>query len=242
MLSDAQAQATYLSSCTRTLTHAAPAMITFAAIFAETGRFLETKGLAAEITQGDKATSQDIAQFQEQTSLVLPASFSAFHTGFANGFDFRWMQTEDVWGIFSLPSLEHMANHRQAWAGNINDFLDDPHSLDNCVKPRFRPAAFAIWRQMLSWVPLWNEEEGDHFCLDTTNGQILYSPHDWFDGFGSVYKTGGVVAGKDLADFIKNWSRFCFQPNKSLWWGEFAEFGAIKWESQYFHPQFCREI
>jgi len=216
-------------------------MNTFAEVFSETGRFLKNKGVTVETSRGQEAASQDITQFQEQTGIILPASFSRFYTVFANGFDFRWMQSEDAWGIFSLPTLEHMARQRRAWADNIHDFLDDPHSLDNCVEPTDRPAAFAIWRQMLSWVPIWNEDNGDRFCLNTANGQILYSPHDWFDGFGSVYKTGGIFSGKGLTDFIKNWSRFCFQPNQSLWWGEFAEFGTIKWEAQYFNPQFCRD-
>ncbi len=210
----------------------------YADIFDSTSSFLKKKGAHIEITKGKKASSREVELFLEKTGVALPKSFSSFYTDFSDGFDFRWVQTDEVYGIFSLPSLESIAETRLSWERNVRDFLEDEHSLDKCVEEPFRADAFAIWEQMLSWVPLWNEESGDHFCLNTANEKIVCDQHDWFDGFGSIAKTNGIIAGQNLENFIRNWSQFCFKSNNSLWWGEFGELGAIKWEKDYFNTEY----
>ncbi len=212
----------------------------FANIFDSTTTFLKKKGITPEVAKGKKASAKAIAAFNQQTGIILPANFSSFYTEFANGFDYRWMQTDEVWGIFSLPALESMTEQRLDWARNVRDFLDDPHSLDKCIKPPFRQEAFTIWRRMESWVPIWDEGDGDHFCLDTATGKIVYDQHDWFDGFGSLAKTNGVIAGQSLENFTQNWSKFCFQPPKSFWWGACFGSGAIEWEKDCFNTEFYR--
>ena len=215
-------------------------MSAFADIFDSTSAFLRSKGVALEVLKRKKATHSDVDLFRRQTGVSLPASFSAFFTDFADGFDLRWEKGENTFGAISIPSLQQLAEKRRNMARNVRDFLDDPNSLDRCVAPEFRAEAFHVLRTMESWVPFWDEGNGDHFCVDASSGRIVYDQHDWFDGFGSLTTTSGIVAGQNLSDFLENWSRFCFQPNKNLWWGEFGKFGAIKWEAVYFEAKFFR--
>jgi len=215
-------------------------MNTFAGIFDSTTAFLQKKGISPEISKGRKAEHRAVEQFQKQTGIYLPENFCAFYTDFADGFKFWWEMSDEVWGAFSIPSLLELAEKQQNWKRNVRDFLDDPTSLNQCVKPSFRPKAFQIWQKMESWIPFWDEGNGDHFCVDTPGGQILYDQHDWFDGFGSIAETNGIVAGENLEGFLYNRSRFCFRPDKSLWWGKFGEAGAIIWEPEYFDPEFYR--
>src|SRR5262249_6310649 len=143
-------------------------------------------------------------------------------------------------GGFSIPSLKQLSEQQQQRKQRIRKFLDNPHSLDRCMKPQYRDQAFEIWRKMETWIPFWDEGNGDHFCVDAANGHILYDQHDWYDGFGSIAKTNGIIAGQTLEDFLTNWSRFCFMRNESLWWGEFGKFGAIKWDPEFFDPEYFR--
>jgi len=215
-------------------------MNTFADKFDSTAAFLRANGVSPKLSKGMKASLADVEMFKKKTGVVLPESFFTFHTDFADGFEFRWEKTEDEWGCFSIQSLEQLAEDRLNWDRNVRDFLDDPTSLDRCIESTFRAEAFDIWRKMRSWVPFWDEGNGDHFCVDAASECIVYDQHDWFDGFGSIAKTNGIVAGDSLADFIQKWSHFCFQPNKRLWWGEFGKFGAIKWDPKYFNSKFFR--
>lgn len=215
-------------------------MNVFADIFEATATFLRTKGASPQIVKGGKASRSAVDKFSRETGVALPASFSSFYTEFADGFSFTWEANEDQWGAFSILNLEQLSKDRRDWEKNISEFLDDPNSLDQCIDPPFRGEAFEIWRNMKSWVPFWDEGNGDHFCVETTSGRIVYDQHDWFDGFGSLATTNGIVAGQSLEDFLKNWSRFCFRPNKSLWWGEFGKFGSIKWEPDYFDADYHR--
>ncbi len=216
-------------------------MSAFSEIFDSTAAFLRTKGIAAELSKGSKADRASVEQSHRQTGVELPKSFSAFFTEYANGFHFMWEKSEDIWGAFSLPSLKDLAEQQQDWKRNVRDFLNDPKTMDRCIDSPFRAEAFRIWRRMDSWIPLWDEGNGDHFCVDSSSGQIRYDQHDWFDGFGSLAKGNGILAGQTLEDFLRQWSRFCFRPNNSLWWGEFGEFGVIKWEPEYFDAEYCRD-
>lgn len=215
-------------------------MDSFAEIFDSTTAFLKSKGVFPEINKGKRATAKAIEKFNAQTGIALPGDFSAFFTDFADGFQFRWEKGEESFGIFSMPTLKQLAKDRLDWERNVKDFLEDPNSLNGCVREPFRVDAFQIWRNMLPWVPFWDEGNGDHFCLDVKTGRIVYDQHDWFDGFGALAKTNGITAGDNLSDFLQNWARFCFLPNKSLWWGEFSKYGAIKWDPQYFEEEFVR--
>jgi len=217
-------------------------MSAFPAIFDATAEFLKGKGIAPEVSKGKKATPTDIKRFHTQTGILLPESFSAFYTGFADGFEFRWEKTEDQWGVFSIPSLKQLSEDRRSWERRVRRFLHDPDQLGGCVDPQFRPAAFKIWGRMESWVPFWDEGNGDHFCVVAASGLIVYDQHDWYDGFGTLAKTNGLLAGQSLVEFVQNWSQFCFRRNKSLWWGEFAKHGEIKWEPEFFDMEFFRGV
>lgn len=217
-------------------------MNAFADIFESTTAFLHSKGITPQLSKGNPAGPNAVERFQKQTGLQLPSNFAAFFTNFADGVWFGWEKSEDIWGGISIPSLNELAAQQEEWQRNVREFLNDPKSMDHCIDAPFRAEAFEIWRRMDSWVPFWDEGNGDHFCVDPFTGQIVYDQHDWFDGFGSLAKTNGILAGKTLEDFLRQWSRFCFRPNESRWWGEFGEFGLIKWDPEYFDPEYYRKI
>ena len=173
-------------------------MSSFPEIFDSTAAFLKKKGISVEVNGGAKASMREVEKFHRQTGIVLPESFASFYTGFANGYEFIWQKDDETWGRFSIPNLDEIAVSTQDWLSNIKDFLDNPHSLDQCVKPPFRAEAFDIWKRMRGWAPMRRDTDGDHFCVETSSGRILYDQHDWFDGFGSLAKTNGIVAGESL--------------------------------------------
>ncbi|OYV07113.1 MAG: hypothetical protein CFE26_02770 [Verrucomicrobiales bacterium VVV1] len=84
--------------------------------------------------------------------------------------------------------------------------------MDQCIDPEFGEDAFRIWQRMKRWVPFIEEPEGDTFCLDLDSGMIVFDKHDWFDGFGEIAGTNGLIVGPSLIDFIRTWGRFSFAP------------------------------
>lgn len=213
----------------------------FAKIFADTAAFLRAKGVTPEIAETEGTNYAAVIQFSRQTGLELPESFWAFHTQFANGYEFRWSDSEtECQGSFSIQSLKELAEAYRWWRRDVDSFLDDPDDLASWIQPPYCEQAIAILRQMTAWVPFWDEGTGDSFCLDSAGGRIVYHQHDWMDGFGQLAKTNGIIAGENIEQFLQNWSRFCFQPNLDLWWGKFAKFGEIRWEAEYFDSRFDR--
>ncbi len=182
----------------------------FSSIFDDVSRFLGSKGVHANTTLKPCACLDDIRVFNDTTKLDLPDSFAKFHTYFSNGYEFRWEGAGGM-GLFSIPSLSELAVHRANWLEYVCQYADDPSSMDLCIKPQFRQRAFEIWKQMKLWVPFFDESEGDSFCLNTSNGEIVFNKHDWFDGFGEIAETNGLVAGSSLEDFVKNWALFSFE-------------------------------
>ncbi len=182
----------------------------FSTVFDDVSRFLESKGVHAQTSFKPRASASEVRVFNKTTKLELPDSFAKFHTDFSNGYEFRWEGGEEM-GLFSIPSLSDLAIRRAEWLENVSQFADDSNSMDLCIKPPFRQRAFEIWQQMKLWVPFFDEPDGDAFCLDTTNGEIVFDKHDWFDGFGGIAEANGLVAGSSLEDFVKNWARFSFE-------------------------------
>jgi len=183
----------------------------FASAFEEVATFLRSKGVTPSIESGRRATQVDLDRFKETTGVELPSSFSDFFTAFADGYRFSW-ESGDESGCFSMPNLELLAEMRCQWARRTMEFTDDLQSLDQCIEAEFRDRAFEIWTRMSHWSPFIEEMDGDHFCVDLSGGEVVFDKHDWFDGFGEVAETNGMLAGSSLIDFIHHWGRFCFSP------------------------------
>lgn len=188
----------------------------FSATFNEVDEFLQSKGVTVKVHLAEPANQRDLDAFAGKTGFHLPSSFSDFFSNFSNGYTFCW-ESEDGSGVFSMPDLEALAAMQRDWVENICKFADDPESMNLCVEPEFREEAFRIWARMKNWIPFFEEPDGDAFCIDLTTGAIVFNKHDWFDGFGEIAETNGMIAGSSLIDFIRTWGRFCFS---SMWFGD----------------------
>lgn len=183
----------------------------YAKAFEDVAAFLRSQGVEPEIEKSAVAAREEVARFHEATGIELPSTFSDFFTTFANGYEFSW-DSGDEGGTFSMPDLATLADLRRDWLERVSEFADDPRSMDQCVEPEFRDEAFRIWERMRSWIPFIEEPDGDAFCLDLVSGAIVFDKHDWFDGFGEIAETNGMIAGASLFDFIHTWGRFSFVP------------------------------
>jgi hypothetical protein len=214
-------------------------MNNYTAIFGSTQSFLERQGAKVTFQKAPCATQAELEAFEGSVGLQLPIEFAAFSREFADGVFFAW-EKGDANGGISIPSLEFLQEQTLRFQSNVRDFADDPTSMDKCVEPGYRQAAFEIWNRMKFWIPLPGDDEGDTFCLDTQSGRVVYNQHDWYDGFGSIAKTNGLTAGQDFGEFLRNWSAVSFQEPRSLWWGEFGELGSVTWATDRFNEEFCQ--
>lgn len=183
----------------------------FAAAFEDVATFLQSNDVTPKIELSDPASQADLDKFTQTTSVELPSSFSDFFTTFSDGYSFSW-ESGDESGDFSMPNLESLAEMRREWSERTREFADDPQSMDQCIEPEFREAAFGIWTRMKNWSPFIEEPDGDTFCIDLSSGAIVFDKHDWFDGFGEIAETNGMIAGSTLIHFVRTWGRFCFSP------------------------------
>ena len=211
-------------------------------LFRDVKKDLEAKGIEVESLLNEAASKKEIDKFQKQTGLLLPKNFADFYEEFADGFYFGWERDDNAWGCFAMPSISDLTKETKAWLRFVNEFASNPKSMDQCIDVEHRPEAFEIWNQMKLWAPFWEEPNGDHFCVDVSNGSIVFDQHDWFDGFGSIATTNGMMAGSTLFDFVESWSKYYFRPPQSLLWEVFGKVGRINWEPNFFDPEFVRDL
>jgi len=185
----------------------------FSEIFKGVKRDLEARDIEIHCVAAAPATAGDLAAFTAETGIELPLSFSEFFTSFADGYQILWERDGDSGG-FTMPSLQELADLHREWRAYVHEFADDPKSMDRCMEKEFRNEAFVIWNRMRSWLPFVEDEDSDQFCVDLPSGKIVFNKHDWFDGFGEIAETNGLIAGHSLAGFLENWARFHFE---SMW-------------------------
>jgi hypothetical protein len=210
-------------------------------VLRETKARLNKKGIEVEASIGEPATADEVAAFEGTTGLKLPPSSVEFFRQQGNGVWFSWQQSDEVWGQLFVDSLEQLASKYREWLNYVSDFADDPRSMDKCIdEPSLREDALRIWSGMKSWVPLVTDTEGDGFCLNAETGEVVLHRGDWFEGVGEVQKPNGLVAGGDIPQFMRNWSRFCFRPPSSLRWREFRNQERVSWDASKFEAAFTR--
>lgn len=210
-------------------------------VLRETKAWLNKKGIEVEASIGEPATLNDVESFESATGLKLPPSAVEFFSQQGNGVWFFWQQSDEVWGQLDIDPLEELAGKYRQWLAYVSGFTGNPRSMDKCFdEPSLRQEAFNIWDRMKPWIPLITDGGGDGFCLDAITGKVVLHRGDWFEGVGEVRTPNGLVAGEDIPQFIRSWSRFCFRLPSSLWWGEFRDQEKITWDASKFDSRFTR--
>ena len=207
-------------------------------ILRDTAAILRDRGIEVATGVGDQLTEVRLAQLEASHGFRLPEELRSIYLTVGDGLHLSW-EHEDIVGMFDIQPAADLFESTKRFRAHVADFADDPKSMDMCVEPPHRSKAFEIWESMRFWTPFSEEGDGDDFCI-RPDGAVVYDQHDWFDGFGDIATTNGLVAGSSLLEFARSWSRFFFTAPRSLWWGEFGKRGCIDWEPSLFHPTFTR--
>lgn len=219
----------------RQSTHDVPMLLE---VLRDTASALRSRGIEVATGIGDPVPEPRLDQLEALHDVRLPHDLRSIYLTIGDGLHLSW-EHGDTGGMLDIQPAADLMEVAKRFRVNVAEFADDPRSMDMCVDPPHRSRAFEIWESMRHWTPFMEEPNGDGFCI-RPDGAVVYDQHDWFDGFGDVATTNGLVAGRSLLDFIQQWSRFFFTPPTSLWWGEFGKRGSIDWEPALFHPDFTR--
>jgi len=112
--------------------------------------------------------------------------------------------------------------------------------FDGCIDEEYRPKAFNILRKMEARLPIWKEQNGDHFrsgLSHWTHRARLARLVRWLRKPCNDQRSH---RRKKTWKSFQNWSRVCFRPPTSLFWGDFNSFKAIKWTTEYFDAEYFR--
>lgn len=200
---------------------------------------LERRSIEVTFAAGDPVDLATLRDLEKSRGISLPPELVEIYTREANGIFLVWDEPP-TGGMFELPPLEKLFVETALFRHRVAEIADDRGYIDKYTDPPHRTRAYEIWDSMRSWIPIHSEPDGDEFCIRAEDGQVVYNQHDWFDGFGNLATTNGVVAGTSLADFISKWSRFYLTCPASLWWGECVENGTFNWDESLFDPEFTR--
>jgi hypothetical protein len=207
-------------------------------ILKNTAATLRDRGIEVRAGVGDLISEVRLAELEASRSVRLPEELRSIYLTVGNGMHLSW-EHEDMGGMFDIPPAADLLESTQRFRYNVASFANDPKSMNKCVKPQHRAKAFEVWESMRLWTPFCEEGDGDGFCI-RPDGAVVYDQHDWFDGFGDLATTNGLVAGSSLLEFARSWSRFFFTSPVSAWWGEFGKRGSIDWEPSLFHPTYTQ--
>jgi hypothetical protein len=205
----------------------------------ETAAALEARGISVTAGVGDLVPLELLEELEKAHSITLPDELRSLYLSVGDGIHFSWEQG-DMFGMFDLPSLADLLKRTTEFRAIVAEIADDPGYIDEHCDPAHRARAHEIWNSMRSWLRFHEEGNGDGFCIRAEDGAVVFDQHDWFDGFGDLCTTNGLVAGVSLTDFVVQWSRFFFTCPKSLSWGDSDERGRIDWDAGLFHPDYIR--
>ena len=192
-------------------------MSDFEGIFNRTISFLRGSGIGCKIEKHKVCTDDKITTLETAVDHPIPESIKGFYQNFSDGVWMFWETHDEECGGVELYSVEELIDGYQLWRRIINTFLEDPKSLDNCIRNQAdREEAFEIWNELIYWVPFYDHGDGDYFCFHLKTGAIYYYSHSWFDGFKSIESWCGALASENLFEFLKSWSRFFFCPPQRL--------------------------
>lgn len=179
---------------------------------------LDSLGIASEGYLYEPAPVESIEAFEREFSLTLPRDFVSLYNLQSDGFTFSW-EADDASGYAYLPALNELRLQRQSWCTDQLDCAGFKNiTLDDTEHPELFP-----------WLPLVDEGNGDLLCLDTDTGKITLWNHAVFEL---------ITLGSSLHTFLENWSRFCFQTPKGLYWPRVANDDGVDWENDEFDDRF----
>ena len=195
---------------------------------------LRKKGIEPELICGPRVTEARLKKVEVKMQKPVPLALRELYQAAGDGFVFTWSDPKngELSGSLCFAPLKELVKMQQNWRDHVMwmDDYDFPHVDDTKL-------AKSTYKSMKSWVPFHGEGNGDTFCIDTATkgGAVVFHQHDWYDG-----GTGrnGVVMSKSLEDFVKAWSRVCFQNPSSLWWPSVFKARKVNWGSDEFNRRF----
>ncbi|MFJ5765968.1 SMI1/KNR4 family protein [Lysinibacillus sp. NPDC093210] len=160
------------------------------------------------------ASSQQIAQCENQLGCKLPKSFKKVLLEFSSALYLRWVFPDDFQldgeldGIFSgmlhwdLGLLKEINDNKNAWITKV--FSDPENDYDK------------VWHYTLAFYEVGN---GDYIAFDLVENSldacVIYLSHD--DGEGHGYKLAD-----NFIDFLETWSRIAFVGGEDWQWVAFT--------------------
>lgn len=202
----------------------------FLTLFDPVDRFLAAHSAEVSCGSGELVSNWRLGRAEKKLGFALHATVRWFYQTVGDGVYYRWESEEHGLHIFYVPS--------------IKDLLKDKRRIEVVAKHWLEAKGensdiLAQFRKALSWAPITNEGNGDSLCWDLATGEVVFDNHSFFDGQTET-PFNGRIAGDTMVDFIRNWSRFCFQDPTGLWWGALEEGNDPKlhWKPDYF-PSDC---
>jgi cell wall assembly regulator SMI1 len=200
---------------------------------------LHNIGVDVELFLEPPVGAEELQRLQEANAVTLPPELIDLYTKEAGGMLITW-DHRDTGGMFELPRPQDLLANKLSFRDLVAEIADDRAYIDKHTDAPFREDAYRIWNSMREWIPLYHEADGDQFCIRPEDGRVVYNQHDWFDGFGTLAETNGLVVGDSISDFVTRWARFYFTCPASLWWGDCVRTGTFEWDESLFDPEFIR--
>ncbi|MFJ5789446.1 SMI1/KNR4 family protein [Lysinibacillus sp. NPDC093197] len=171
-------------------------------------------GDVSQVMVGAPASSQQIAECENQLGFQLPESFKKVLLEFSSTCNLRWVFPDDYQlddeldGIFSgmlhwdLGLLKELNDDKNGWVTEV--FSNPNNEYDK------------VWHHTLAFYEVGN---GDYFAFDLVDNSpdacVVYLSHD--DGEGHGYKLGD-----NFIDFLEKWSRVAFAGGEDWQWLPFT--------------------
>jgi hypothetical protein len=120
-------------------------------------------GVKPDVVARKRVSLGEVRRAEQSLGGAIPEPLREIYLGFGNGLSFSWAlpDEEDMHGCLEIPSLGDLVLSAINWRDYVVSFQDDGVALDNDVETE--KAAF---ERMASWIPFWEEGNGDILCID----------------------------------------------------------------------------
>lgn len=206
-------------------------------IFSHPIGHLKALGIKATYKIGAKCREDELADAELKIGSSIPDDLRKLYLKSGNGAEFSWQESEDdnchKFANLSIPDLESLIDlvsnwrEKRFWSWTAKDFAgsSDPKLAKQTVQ------------RMKNWLPLFEEGNGDKFCIEIGDPRpsVVFHQHDWNDGGNGV---NGLKVANSLGEFLQQWSKVCFLMPSNLWWPSVIGVQGINWSSEKFDERY----
>ncbi len=149
---------------------------------------------------------KELVKIETELDFEFPKELRRIYINETSRINFSWRVNNKVFGENCKNGEFHLLSPRNI----LENYLEMKYEVEQIIEINdleMDDGLKAIVEDWGNWIPITRFKNGDGFCIDKRNYNIVFLEHDVLDSGPNLH---GMILGKSFTDLLEKWAKVAF--------------------------------